>query len=154
TFGQHGRGWRGLLNVRTALVLAVFFLVSSALVAASLNRPAADLTVSRIKTLKSKGLPGKKLATFFTGYLAIHAGDHHGAFSVLAYDAAGTELEIKGPAKNISLNQAETMYRFNFALVTPLPAKEKPLEVIFVLTDASGRELNRTSSFIPSMMEP
>ena len=154
TFGQLGKGWRALITIRTTLVLFVFITVSTSLVIASLNRSEAELKVSRVKNLSSKILPDKRLASFFTGYLSIHRLDPPSTFTVFAYDEAGNELETRGPVKNISLGREERMFRFNFALVTRIPGPEKPLPVVFLLKDDVGRELDRTTTFVPALMEP
>jgi len=155
TFGDQGRGWRSLITIRTALVLLVFITVSTSLVVASFKRSEADLKVSRVKTLAGRKLPDNRLASFFTGYLAIHTRkDPLSTFTVSAYDEKGEELEIRGPVRNIALAQGERMFRFNFALVTRMPGPEKPLPVVFVLQDKGGRELDRTPTFVPATMEP
>ena len=154
TFGQQGRNWRALITLRTGLVLVVFLIVTVSLVIASLKRSPADLKISQVKTQSSRLLPDRQLATFFTGYVAIHTTDAGASFSIFAYSEKGRELEIRGPVRNIAPEQGKRMVRFNLALISPLPEAGNPLPVVFILQDDSGLELNRAKSFVPAFMEP
>ena len=154
TFGQLGRGWRALVTVRTGLVLTVFLVGFSALIVASLNRPEANLKVSRIKTTSSRITADHMLVTFYTGYVALHRKNPGRTFSIHAFNKEGKEFEIKGPVKNITFGQGQNMYRFNFALLTHVPENKKPLAVSYILKGSDGRVLDRIESIVPAVVEP
>ncbi|MDX1775713.1 MAG: 4Fe-4S dicluster domain-containing protein [Desulfobulbales bacterium] len=154
TFGQSGRGWRALLTIRTGLVLTVFLAAFSALVIASLNRPEANLKVSRLKTTRSRITADHMLATFYTGYVALHRENQGETFSIHAFDKEGKEFAIKGPVKNFTIARDQNLFRFNFALLTHVPEDKKPLAVTFILQGSDGRVLDRTESLVPGVMKP
>jgi hypothetical protein len=132
----------------------VFLVGFSALIVASLNRPEANLKVSRIKTTSSRITADRMLATLYTGYVALYQENPGRTFSVHAFDKEGKELEIKGPVKNITFGQGQNMYRFNFVLLTHIPENKKPLAVSFILKGSEGRVLDRIESIVPAVMEP
>ncbi len=150
TFGTEGKGLKALLNMRMLLVATVMTILATALIYGVAGRPEASLKL-RAGAVASRTLEDGRQVTFFTGYLTNRLR-HAQVLSLKASMEAGEPLEIRGPASDIPL-KGGAKERVSFALVSPTPSPQVPLNVVFTLVNAHGKTLALEPAFVTAVKD-
>jgi polyferredoxin len=145
TFGYGEQGWRSLLETRLLAIALILAGLIGGLVFFAAHRTPVSFKVSRPAEARSLVRPDGRLVTVFTGYLRNRA-DRGMAVRITVTLEDGTELPITGPTELTLLEDDNR--RLQLAVVTPAPA-DKPLAVIFTVSDQEGQKLLASRAYIP-----
>lgn len=138
SFGLRGEGARALVNPRTLLLGAAFFVLGSILMTAVLLRAEASLRVSVSHTAQSRQLEDGSLATFFSAWIS-NRSDTPQNYSLSAQETtSGTALALRGQGSNIQLD-AGANRMVSFVIISTVPEDRRPIE--FRLADKTGKVL-------------
>jgi cytochrome c oxidase accessory protein FixG len=144
TFGSNNLGPSALFNPRTLILGLLLLSLLTGLGFAVFNRAEASLKVSVSHKVASRILNDGQQVTFFNAWLN-NRGTEEKSYSLLAKDAAGAPLTLKGQTAALTLSGGANR-KIDYVLVTP--PVDAPSVVEFLLTDEQRNVLARARAQI------
>ena len=143
TFGLHGEGAKGLLNLRVFLPGVMMLILLVVFFFALIDRPRASLKVAVSHTAAPRQLADGKTGTFFNAWVN-NLSQEKGTYTLQARNKqSGTPITLKGQI-HVTLAAGENR-RLDFVLITQA---NDSLTVEFALTGEQGLELSFADAYI------